>query len=128
MRCRSLPNNPRHCIAQSGRSVRCPHARCRGQRLQPSLRAALHILLGRSQPTVRCSRPPLQSSALHGAEQPMWAMPTRPTPQTEAESSSANSAAEPAQQELASSALPPTPTAERRRWGDAHTPGTAARA
>ena len=48
-----------------------------------------------------------QSSALHGAEQLKLAMPTRRTHQPETEASSASSAAQPARQEPASSALPP---------------------
>ena len=51
--------------------------------------------------------PPQQSSALTGAERPEGPMPTRPAPRPEAEASSASSAAQPAQQEPAGSALPP---------------------
>ena len=54
LRCRSLPNTPRHCIMQNSLGGRCPHARHRERDLKPALRAALHSMLGSSPPAVRC--------------------------------------------------------------------------
>ena len=52
---------------------------------------------------------PQHSSALRYAERPTCPMPTRATPRTEAEASSASSAAQPARQEPAGTAVPPSP-------------------
>ena len=64
---RRFPSTPRHCVMQNGRRARCPHARHREQKLKPALLAALHNLLGKSPPALRCR--PLSSNLRHCVKQ-----------------------------------------------------------
>ena len=46
VRCRCLPNTPRLCVTQNGRTIRRPHARRRSQQLKPAVVKVIKPLQG----------------------------------------------------------------------------------
>ena len=108
--CSALPPPPQHSSALHG-AERPDYPTATRPASQPAAKASSESSAAqpaRQEPAGTAVPPPLQqSSALREADPQEDPMPTRPTPRTDAEASSASSVAQPAQQEPASTKLPP---------------------